>query len=75
MTNPPDKGGEAALPAITEADRIIYEHRVFIAAILGGLYGLTTHPSDVPQNGCLISEASMEKLKHVYRQVLKEHET
>lgn len=54
--------------------RLLSEHRIFVASIQGGLYGLSTHPTDKPLNECLISPKSMEKLKNVYAQVIKERQ-
>lgn len=57
-----------------ETKQAIRNHKIFAAAMCGAFYGLTTHPSDKPQNGCLISEASMKKIKDIYKDVLKERE-
>lgn len=39
------------------------EKRLILSKLRGISFGLSTHPSDTPLNGCLISEASKEKLK------------
>lgn len=58
-----------------EKDRQIkMDYRVFVSRILGSLYGLSTHPTDVPLNGCLISKESMAKINEVYAFVLKERQ-
>ncbi len=47
---------------------------IFVSEIRGCLKGLLTHPSDVPTNGCLISEGSKEKLKEIGK-VLDRYDT
>lgn len=55
-----------------DKERMKHEHLCFVALIQGGLYGLSTHPTDVPLNGHLISKKSMKKLYSIYHQVLEE---
>src|SRR6185436_8193036 len=57
-----------------EIERLEREYSCFVSAMVGGLYGLSTHPSDTPLNGCLISEASKQKLNSIYQQALKERQ-
>jgi DNA repair exonuclease SbcCD ATPase subunit len=55
-----------------DKERLKREHHYFVAAVQGGLLGLSTHPTETPLNGCLISKASMDKLNSLYSDVLKE---
>ena len=46
-----------------ERDEAHAEKKLILSKLRGISFGLSTHPSDTPLNGCLISEASKEKLK------------
>lgn len=58
-----------------DKDKMLMDYSSFVAAMCGAFCGLTMHPTDVHLNGHLISPPSMEKLKSVYQQVLKERTT
>jgi hypothetical protein len=59
---------------VGDKERLLRDFSIFVSSIQGGLYGLSTHPSDTPLNGCLISKPSMEKLNYIYNQVIKERQ-
>jgi hypothetical protein len=40
-----------------------------LAEISGHLKGLLLHPSDTPLNGCLISEASKDKIREMQKRI------
>lgn len=59
-----DESTASYIARITQENvNLLNEREMLIAGIRGCLLGLSHHPSDVPYNGCLISEASKEKLK------------